>query len=112
MTKKSVKEKIKLENEIRAYGNGMFLTVNYPVSIMDGYDKLGKFVNKSRVEYRFQLVLRDKNYKRVKHWFFEDDRFYSEDISKEFTMEQVAQCRKYWLKVRNKPLPKPEWIRW
>ncbi len=109
---KAVKDFVKLGDEIKAYGNGMFLTVNYPVRVYEGYDVMGAFMRREREEYRFKLVLRDTQYKRINHWFLDDERFHSEAIIKEFTMAQVTECRKYWLKVRNKPLPSPEWIQW
>lgn len=109
-TTRQVKDMIALENEIKNYNNGMFLTVNYSVTTHDGLDKNG--YSKSREEYRFQLVLRDSQYKRIKHWFFEDDRYESKCLKKEFTMAQVAECRKYWLLMRNATLPEPEWKQW
>ncbi len=117
MIKKSVSDFIKLGDEIKAYNNGMFLTVNYSVTVPAGKTKIcdkcghGGFP-KSKEEYRFQLVLRDIEYKRIKHWFFEDDRFSSEALTKEFKMSEIKECRKFWLEVRDKPLTEPEWVRW
>ena len=107
---RQVKDMIKLEKEIKDYGNKMFLTVNYSVNVHEYNNKTGE--RKSREEYRFQLVVRGHLYKRIKHWWREDDRFESKPICKEFTMAQVAECRKYWLKVRNATLPEPEWEQW
>jgi hypothetical protein len=103
MTKKQVKDFIKLGDEIKAYGNKMFLTVNYPVNTYTG--------GSMREEYRFLLVLRPEMYKRERFLFWET-RYESDSIHKEFTMAQVGECRKYWLKMRDAKLPEPEWREW
>lgn len=104
MFSKQVTDFVKLGDMIKAYGNGMFLTVNYSVMVHENY--------KSREEYRFQLVLQDSQYKRIKHWFFDDTRLHSKTLTKEFTMAQVADCKKYWRKMRDTKFPEPVFEEW
>jgi hypothetical protein len=108
MSNRYLYQKLKLEKEIKDYGNGMFLTVAYPRTT--GYlDKLGRY--RHREEWYFRLVLRDKQYKREKSFIFET-RYQSRDLFKEFKLSEVAKCREYWFKMRNAELPAPEWKEW
>lgn len=82
---KAVKAFIALEKEIKDYGNGIFVTVNY-------------FTGCGENEHSaFKLVLARDGYRKS----FWSGTQVKNSVTLEFGLHEVETCRKTWLKIRD-----------